>query len=332
MDGVRGKDAMKHFSTRDAARVLETSEDKVRFYARAGLVEPHHDDEGRLVFDFQDLLLLRTTKGLLDSGVPARHMRRIWASLRRQLAPDMPLTSIRIYADGRRAVAWDGRAKWRPDSGQFVFEFDGSEMALRASLPEAAGTIEGASRPLPMATAPAPKEVSGQSASVASSTSSLMESPASPNRGERELVDESLTASQWFHLACEIEASSPREAVQAYHQALEFDPDFADAHVNLGRHYHETRDLEKAEAHYREAIRCAPGDATSHFNLGVLLEDRERRADALTAYERALARDPELADAHYNLGLLCETLGRRAQAMRHLMLARRLYAAVEADA
>ena len=68
---------MKHFSTRDAARVLETSEDKVRFYARAGLLETQQDQEGRLVFDFQDLLLLRTTTGLLDSGVPARHMRRI---------------------------------------------------------------------------------------------------------------------------------------------------------------------------------------------------------------------------------------------------------------
>src|SRR5262245_41036991 len=143
--GMRGKDAMKHFSTRDAARVLETSEDKVRFYARTGLLYAQHDEDGRLVFDFQDLILLRTTKGLLDSGVPARHMRRIWASLRRQLAPDMPLTSIRIYADGQRAVAWDGRAKWRPDSGQFVLEFDGAEVAVRASLPVAAGALpEGA--------------------------------------------------------------------------------------------------------------------------------------------------------------------------------------------
>jgi len=309
---------MKHFTTRDAARVLETSEDKVRFYARAGLVEPHHDADGRLGFDFQDLILLRTTKGLLDSGVPARHMRRIWSSLRRQLAPDMPLTSIRIYADGRRAVAWDGRAKWRPDSGQFVLEFDGAEVAVRASLPAPTMAPDAAS-------APASASSSPSSPSSPSSSSTLAILDAGPSDGPYE----SLSAQQWFHLACEIEGNSPLEAVQAYHQALLIDPDFADAHVNLGRHYHEAREMEKAEAHYREATRCAPDDATSHFNLGVLLEDRERHADAVAAYERALARDPELADAHYNLGLLCETLGRRAQAMRHLMIARRLYAQTE---
>ena len=318
-------DAIKHFSARDAARVLETTEDKVGFYARAGLVEPHLDEDGQPVFDFQDLLLLRTTKGLLDAGVPARHMRRIWASLRRQLSPDMPLTSIRIYADGRRAVAWDGRAKWRPDSGQFVFEFDGSEVALRASVPDSGmASLDAGEPPAPR---PAPSRVtSRREEPLSTSAIALKEPPAAPRHDDEwELSDEPLTAVQWFHLGCEIEATSPQEAVQAYLQALEIDPDFADAHVNLGRHFHEARDLERAEAHYREAIRCAPGDATSHFNLGVLLEDLGRNADALAAYERAIARDDELADAHYNLGLLSETMGRRAQAMRHLMLARRLY-------
>ena len=197
--------------------------------------------------------------------------------------------------------------------------------------PPIPGSREARSRPESPLVAPAPTQ--GASLDPSSSLSAPLSAPslsepslAMLDAGPSDGPYEALSAQQWFHLACELESSSPREAVQAYHQALEIDPDFADAHVNLGRHYHEARDLEKAEAHYREAIRCAPVDATSHFNLGVLLEDRERRLDALAAYERALARDPELADAHYNLGLLCETLGRRAQAMRHLMLARRLYA------
>jgi tetratricopeptide (TPR) repeat protein len=141
----------------------------------------------------------------------------------------------------------------------------------------------------------------------------------------------SLTSEQWFHLGCEIETTSPVEARQAYLQAIELDPDLADAHLNLGRLEHEAGELGKAEAHYRDAVRCSPADPTSHFNLGVLLEDRGRREEAAYAYERALTFDPDSADAHYNLGLLLETMGRRSQAIRHLMTARQLYALSEHD-
>jgi tetratricopeptide (TPR) repeat protein len=137
----------------------------------------------------------------------------------------------------------------------------------------------------------------------------------------------SFTAEHWFHIGCELESESTIEARQAYLQAIEMDPDLADAHLNLGRLEHEAGELGKAEAQYREAVRCAPDDPTSHFNLGVLLEDRGRPEEAALAYQRVIAADPDAADAHYNLGLLQETLGRRSDAMRHLMTARQLYAA-----
>ncbi len=291
---------MKRFSTRETASILEATQAQVRNYARLGQIVPQRGRGRRLEFSFQDLLLLRTTKGLVDSGVPARRMRRIWSSLRRQLAAGLPLTSITIFADGRRAVAWDGHARWQPDSGQFVLNFDAEEIAERADPMVAArpGTaVQTPERPGPERRAhPAPSE-------------------APP-----------LTADQWFHLGCELERTSPLEARQAYHQALELDPDLAEAHLNLGRHYHEAEELGKAEAHYRDAVRCAPEDSTSHFNLGVLLEDRGRPQEAFHAYQQAIARDAEMADAHYNLGLLSESLGKRAAAIRHLMTARRLYA------
>jgi tetratricopeptide (TPR) repeat protein len=135
-----------------------------------------------------------------------------------------------------------------------------------------------------------------------------------------------LTAEQWFHLGCELEGTSPLEARQAYVHAIEGDPELADAHLNLGRLYHEAGELGKAEAHYRTAARCAPEDAICHFNLGVLLEDRGHPDDAVFAYRQAIARDAEAADAHHNLGLLLEARGRAADAMKHLMIARRLYA------
>src|SRR5881628_3079887 len=123
---------MKHYSTREAAQILDATEAEVRSYARLGQIVTH-DPGVDAEFTFQDLLLLRTTRGLIAAGVPARRVRRIWSSLRRQLAPDLPLTSITIFADGDRAVAWDGTARWRPDSGQFLLEFDAGEMSRRAA-------------------------------------------------------------------------------------------------------------------------------------------------------------------------------------------------------
>src|SRR2546423_15605398 len=89
----------QRYSLREAARILEVPEARLRALARAGFLAPQRGPIGPLSFGFQDLLLLRTTKGLLESGVSMRRIRRIWASLRAQLAAELPLTSISIHTD-----------------------------------------------------------------------------------------------------------------------------------------------------------------------------------------------------------------------------------------
>lgn len=287
-------EATQRCSAHEAARILRTTESEVLRLARLGGIAPEPGLGGAPEFTFQQLVLLRTTQGLVDAGVPARRVRRVWASLRRQLRSDLPLSSIRILADGDRAVAWDGAARWQPESGQFLLDFDAGEMA--GAAPAARGR------------APAP----GPALALIEA-----EAPAAAPAG--------LSAEQWFHIASELESESPLEARAAYRQALDLDPEMADAHLNLGRLEHEAGELGKAEAHYRDAVRCAPEDPVSHFNLGVLLEDRGRPDEAILAYLQAIARDPECADAHYNLGLVLEARGRRCEAIGHLMTARRLY-------
>src|SRR5690349_5995181 len=122
----------QRFSLRDAARILEVPEARLRALARAGLLTPQRGPIGPLTFGFQDLLLLRTTKGLLESGVPMRQIRRIWASLRQQLSEDLPLTSLSIRTDGEKVVASDGATVWQADSGQTLLDFEASELTERA--------------------------------------------------------------------------------------------------------------------------------------------------------------------------------------------------------
>src|SRR5262245_32932832 len=125
-------DTSRRYSLREAARILELPEARLRAFARAGFLAQQRGPIGPVSFGFQDLLILRTTRGLVESGVPMRKIRRTWATLREQLAAGLPLTSITVHADGEEIVATDGNASWRPDSGQVLLNFETSEIAERA--------------------------------------------------------------------------------------------------------------------------------------------------------------------------------------------------------
>ena len=83
---------MKRFSTKDAARILGVNEDQIRTYARLGEIVPLRGPGGRLEFEFPHLLLLKTTKGLLEAGVPAE-------------PPDDPVPGRRLGQDDARVRA-----------------------------------------------------------------------------------------------------------------------------------------------------------------------------------------------------------------------------------
>ena len=127
---------MTHFTTREVAKISILPDARIRSCVRAGVLTPRRGRGGQLEWSFQDLLLLKTTKGLQDARVPLGRIRRMVASLKRQLPDDRTVSSLTIYADGRRVVAWDGTARWQPDSGQFLFNFDVQAVASRVNPPE----------------------------------------------------------------------------------------------------------------------------------------------------------------------------------------------------
>jgi tetratricopeptide (TPR) repeat protein len=306
----------RRFSLRETARILEVPEARLRALARAGFLAPQRGPIGPLSFGFQDLLLLRTTKGLLESGVSMRRIRRIWASLREQLAANLPLSSITIHTDGEEVVASDGSARWRADSGQFLLNFDASEIAERAGE----ATTFTRLRLVPGTAAAAPSSGFADPDPAHEDRAGLGGGTSAGTHA----YDRALTAEEWCEIGCDLEGSSPEQAREAYERAIRMDPGLAMPHINLGRQLHMAGELGRAEPHYREAVKLDPGDPTPHFNLGVLLEEQGRRDEAVHAYRQAILRDPDFADAHCNLGLLFEASGRQQEAVRHLMAARKL--------
>ena len=121
------------YSTKDVAALLGLSAGQVRSYVRSGFLAPQQGPRGEYYFSFQDLVLLRTAKGLLAARVPRRRVRLALQNLREQLPDDRPLTGVRISAQGHHVVVRDGRTVWNPESGQAVFDFELSELAREAS-------------------------------------------------------------------------------------------------------------------------------------------------------------------------------------------------------
>jgi tetratricopeptide (TPR) repeat protein len=276
-----GEAGASGYSTRDVAALLGIPVAQVRSYVRSGFLAPGQGPRGEHRFTFQDLILLRTAKGLVEARVPSRRIVQALRNLRDQLPEGCPLTGVRISAQGHHVVVRDGREVWNPESGQALLDFEVSELAREAA------SLESQRERRQLASLEPIEETAADS------------------------------ADEWFDRGVELEMDDPAAAADAYRQALELDPSMVDAHLNLGRLLHEAGRTVEAEGHYLRVLESRPDDPTAFFNLGVALQDLGRPAEAAEIYEKALEIDPALADAHYNLAVVYEELGRKKAAIRH---------------
>ncbi|MGY8790857.1 MAG: tetratricopeptide repeat protein, partial [Pseudomonadales bacterium] len=104
------------------------------------------------------------------------------------------------------------------------------------------------------------------------------------------------------------------EAEGSYKQAIALQPDFAEAHSNLGITLQELRRLDEAEASCRQAIALKPDYGEAPYNLGLTLHDQGRLDEAAENFMQAIALQPGLAEAHNNLGNTLRKLDRLDEA------------------
>lgn len=118
-------------------------------------------------------------------------------------------------------------------------------------------------------------------------------------------------------------------AIAQYQQALEENPDYAEAHNNLGIVLSRIGRFEEALAHYRRVLELKPQSAVAHYNLGGLLADCGEITEALAHFRQAVELKPAYAKAHYKLSWLQATcplasLRNGAEAIEHAVQANRL--------
>src|SRR2546428_12129724 len=124
---------LQGYTSRDVSRLLGLTVAQVRGFARDGFLSPGHGRRGELLFSFQDLVILRTAKGLAAARIPAQRIRGALRRLRAQLPRGRSLAELRIAAEGGRIIVSDGEATWSPESGQTQLDFAVSELASRAA-------------------------------------------------------------------------------------------------------------------------------------------------------------------------------------------------------
>jgi protein O-GlcNAc transferase len=104
-------------------------------------------------------------------------------------------------------------------------------------------------------------------------------------------------------------------AVASYRRAVKIKPAYVDAHYNLGNALKELKQFTDAVASYRRALKIKPDSAYAHNNLGTVFTSLGQLNEAIASYRRAVAFKPDFTLAHYNLGNALKDLGQLPDAV-----------------
>jgi len=275
---------MKAYSTREVADLLGLPTTRVRAFVRSGVVIPQRDAKGHAAFSFQDLVLLRTAKGLSDAQVPARRITKALQALAKQLPTDRPLSAVRVQIDGNRVIVRDNANSWEPESGQTLLDFDVRELGEKVA-PLARDSVQRALR----------------TASTADDLfQAALDSEQIGANAEAEAAYRKVLAADSKHVAARINLGRLRhvakaldEAERLYREALDLEPNHPTARFNLGVVLEDRGATTDAIEQYLEAVRLDARVADVHFNLARLYQQAGDQQAALRHFScfRALTRE-----------------------------------------
>lgn len=272
------------YAIAEVARVVGVSQGRLRYWDRTGFLRPSGQSGKRRLYTFQDLIALRTAKGLIDHGVPLQRVRSSIDALSASLPRvTRPLAELRVVADGQSIVVRADDAAFEPASGQLVLDFNVS--TLRDDVVHALAP-EGVSHADRMAAYDHYLE-----------GCRLDEDEASFDRAEAAYrraieLDPSLSNAITNLGNLRFRRGHLAEAEELYRQALKIDEGQPEAVYNLGFLCFERGDVSEAVVHFERAVAQDSGFADAHFNLAMALTELGRASLAQPHWEHYLKLDP----------------------------------------
>ncbi len=252
------------YATRDVAALLGLSVAQVRSYIRDGFLSPAQGPRGEYRFSFQDLILLRTAKGLLAAKVPRRRIRLALQKIQQQLPEGKPLTGVRITAQGHQVVVRDGHELWDPASGQILLDFDVAELQREAATLVPVSDSRTKKR----------KEPSSAEAWLMEALELEEEDPEGAVAAYRQALDlDADLPDVWLNLGRLLhEQGEVAEAERCYRRAVELQPGEPVALFDLGVALQDQERFAEAAAAYEQALALDDSFADAHFNLSAIYE------------------------------------------------------------
>lgn len=269
---------MKGYSTRDVAELLDIDQETIRDIARSGILDPERTVQNHYRFSFQDIVILRTAKELIDSGVRKARINKSLIQLKQRLPAERSLSSMRIAGHGGAVVIQQNEQMYNAESGQIHFNF---------AIAELAGTV-----------APLAKEAAEQAESSEHLTSDdwfdlgvdleAVSPEDAPAAYLRALELDPTHSDAHVNFGRLMQGCGEYETAEAhYHQALEAEPDNVLAAFNLGTLLEDMGRIEDAIIAYKKA----PAFADAHYNLSRLYElvgDHAKALKHLKAYRNLI--------------------------------------------
>jgi tetratricopeptide (TPR) repeat protein len=273
------------YATRDVAALLGLSVAQVRSYIRDGFLSPPQGSRGEYRFSFQDLILLRTAKGLLGAKVPRRRIRVALQKLQQQLPEGKPLTGVRITAQGHKVVVRDGHELWDPASGQILLDFDLAELQREAS------TLV----PVTESRTKKRKEPSSAESWLREGLELEEDDPETAVTAYRRALDlDADLPDVWLNLGRLLhEQGEVAEAERYYRRAVELLPEEPVAIFDLGVALQDQERFAEAAAAYERTLALDDTFADAHFNLAAVYEALGERQTAfrhLKTYKTLIGR------------------------------------------
>ncbi len=264
---------MSGYTTREVADLIGLKQDQVRHYVRRRLLRPDRGSQGEYRFNFQDIVLLRSAKGLLDAQVSPRKAYKVLLKLQQDLAQSKSLSSLRVFADGSAVVLQEDSQMWNVESGQGHLDFSVGELADNVA--------DLANRNLIVA-----KESDDMTSDDWYNLALDLEE-VDPNRApdayrqalrlDPQNADAHVNLGRLHQLQGDL-----RKAKRHYQRAVDVAPKHQLALYNLGTVFDELDEMETAAEYYRRSL--AIPDA--HYNLSRICELRGDELSALRHMRR----------------------------------------------
>ncbi len=255
---------MQTYSLRDIQSMLGISKAVIGGLVAAGFVTPSRGKRREYRFTFQDVVLLRTARGLQAADIAPRKILRSLRRLRAALPDELPLTGLRIAAVGNEIAVKEGGTQWHIDSGQLLLDFEvvstqGNVSFLAPASAAASASSVPASEPRDWFRHAVELEALDKTQAERAYRRAIA---AAPDR-----------ADAYLNLGVLLgDAGRGEEAVALYRQGIGQCAAEPLLHSTLAVALEDLQRIEAALADYERCLELAPGFADAHYNAARLHE------------------------------------------------------------